>query len=157
MDAAVRGVSSEASEPTTVPYDDSSEVAVSVHSDEHTQGPEQPDSQSAQASHETTNKPEHEVEQPVELDSAGNDEVVSSLLVEYKELLMKVAKEQSDLTFLKSLKLLEGADTVVLNTRKTELKGVFNEVLESMIAHPPADEQDIPSDDSGSQRVQLSV
>ena len=156
MDAAVHGVSSEASEPTNFPRDDSIEVAVSVHPDEHTQGPEQPDSQSAQASHETTNKPEHEVEQPEKLDSAGNAEVVSSLLIEYKEMLMKVAKEQSELTFSKSLKLLEGADPVVLSTRKTELKGVFNEVLESMIAHPTADEPDIPSDDSGSQHVQLS-
>ena len=154
MDSA-DGINAEAPEPTK----ETTEVAVtSSHTDMQTQHLEQSAKVDIHDPHENHIEPEHEVNDQGMIDPARHaEELLSaeesssiSLLARYKELLMDIVKEQSDLTFSKSLKLLEGIDQNELNERKAELKGVFNDVLESMIAPPQSEDQDIESDDSGS-------
>ena len=74
----------------------------------------------------------------------------SSLLsARYRTLLAEVIKEESDLTFSKTLKLLEDVDPQELTAKKAELKEIFNRVLEAMVQLPPPDVENSESEDTG--------
>ena len=74
----------------------------------------------------------------------------SSLLsARYRTLLAEVIKEESDLTFSKTLKLLEDVDPQELTAKKAELKEIFNQVLEAMVQLPPPDVENSESEDTG--------
>ena len=85
-----------------------------------------------------------------EVQDDPQDGLSSSLSARYRTLLAEVIKEESDLTFSKTLKLLEDVDPQELTAKKAELKEIFNQVLEAMVQLPPPDVENSESEDTGS-------